>query len=87
MCVFIHVCDCLYVWRERRDRIDSGLKPPEGGKETHLEPGFGDWTNMCVLYVYACSEILLTSPFDEQECVLLSCIHRPSSLRSHMTKL
>lgn len=85
--MFIHVCDCLCVWRERRDQIDSGLKPPEGDKETHLEPGFGDWTNVCVLYVCACSEILLMSLFDEQECVLLSCIHRPSSPRSRKTKL
>jgi len=32
-------------------------QPPEGDKETHLEPWFGDWTNMYVLYVYACPMI------------------------------
>lgn len=62
MCVFIHVCDLcdgsLFVCvKERQDQIDSGLRPPEGDKETHLEPEFGDWTNMYVLYVYACFKI------------------------------
>lgn len=33
------------------------MKPPEGDKETHLELMFGDWTNMYVLYVYACPKI------------------------------
>lgn len=54
VCVF--VC-AVCMWGRKWYQIYSGQKPPEGDKETHLEPDFGDWTNMCVLYVYACPKI------------------------------
>lgn len=46
-------------------------KPPEGNKETHVEPHFGDWTRICVcvsqdtLMLYPLFELM------EDECVFL----------------
>lgn len=95
VCMFMYVCvwvggdfcdGSLYVCARVhvREKVIPDLfwtKPPEGDKETHLEPDFGDWTNMYVLYVYACPEIhpcysLSSSPWKRSaysRCIFTAC--------------
>lgn len=72
-------CMCMYV---RKSDV-FWTKPPEGDKETHLEPQFGDWTNVCVT-VSQHAPILepVTEPFGRGVFILLY-IHHLSLLRSH----
>lgn len=101
--MFIYVCVCvrvseyvggdgsLYVCMCVREKVIPDrfwTKPPEGDKETHLEPEFGDWTNMYELCV--CVRVSQDTPTLEpviepleEECVSLLYIHHLSSLRSH----
>lgn len=80
-----------FVWRQpvnvciRRMIPDQfWTKPPEGDKKTHLEPQFGERTNMYVLYVNAWPLLHpVIKPFGRGVWISVVYSTHPSSLHLH----